>query len=201
MDQRIYHGQISPGTVASELIAHFNRGNYRVQQVVSGGDLAVQIATGRQPISGGQTALTVSIRQVADGLCVQVGNQAWYGVAASIGMTAISALLNPWSLLGRLDDIAQDVENLQLVDEVWSVIDGTARSAGTGFALSDRLRRVVCAYCGTANPVDGSNCVACGAPLGGAQPGTCPKCGFVVHAGESTCPNCGKPLYVSVRNP
>jgi DNA-directed RNA polymerase subunit RPC12/RpoP len=196
MEQRIYHGQIPPGAIASDLIAHFNRGSYQVQQVVSGNELAVQIATANRPISGGETALSVSIRPVQDGLCIQVGNQAWYGVAASIGMTALSALRNPWSLLGRLDDIAQDIENLQLVEEVWSVIDGTARSAGTGFALSERLRRIECAYCGTANAMDASNCIACGAPLGGEQPGTCPNCGFVLHNSERTCPNCGKPVLV-----
>lgn len=194
MDQRIYHGQIRPQTIASELIAHFNRGNYQVQQLVAGNDLAVQIATGSRPVSGGQTALSVTIREVPDGICVQVGNQAWYGVAASIGMTALSTLRNPWNLLGRLDDLAQDFENIQLVDEVWSVVDGTARAVGSGFELSDRLRRVICTYCGTANPVDAGSCVACGAPLGGAQPQTCPSCGFVLRASESTCPNCGKPI-------
>lgn len=199
MEQRIYHGAVTPNMIASDLIAHFDRNNYSVQQVVSGGELAVQIATGNQPTSGGQTALSVSMRPVEDGICIQVGNQAWYGVAASIGMTALSALRNPWSLLGRLDDIAQDIENLQLVEEVWSVIDGTARSAGTGFELSERLKRIVCTYCGSANPVGGSNCVACGAPLGSAQPNTCPNCGFVIHQNESICPNCGKP--VALRNP
>ena len=196
MEQRIYHGQISPGTIANDLVASFNRGAYRAQKLVSGNDLAVQIATSERPVSGGQTALSVSIREVPDGICVQIGNQAWYGVAASIGMTAVSALLNPWNLLGRLDDIAQDVENLQLASEVWQVIDATARAAGAGFELSERLRRIVCAYCGTANPVDGANCVACGAPLGGIQPGTCPHCGFVIQADEGTCPNCGRPIHL-----
>jgi hypothetical protein len=194
MEQRIYHGSINPNMIASDLMAHFNRGNYQVQQVVSGGELAVQIATSVRPVSGGETALSVSIRPVEDGICVQVGNQAWYGVAASIGMTALSALRNPWSLLGRLDDIAQDIEHLQLVEEVWKVIDGTARAAGTGFELSERLKRIVCTFCGTANAVGAASCVACGAPLGSAQPNTCPNCGFVVHQNENVCPNCGKPI-------
>jgi hypothetical protein len=194
MEQRIYHGTITPNMIASDLMAHFNRGNYQVQQVVSGSELAVQIATNVRPVSGGETALSVSIRPVEDGICVQVGNQAWYGVAASIGMTALSALRNPWSLLGRLDDIAQDIEHLQLVEDVWNVIDGTARAAGTGFELSERLKRIVCDFCGTANPVGASSCVACGAPLGSAQPNTCQNCGFVVHQNEGICPNCGKPL-------
>jgi hypothetical protein len=196
MEQRIYHGSLTPNMIARDLIAHFNRGTYQVQQVVSGGELAVQIATSSRPISGGQTALSVSMRPVEDGICVQVGNQAWYGVAASIGMTALSALRNPWNLLGRLDDIAQDIENLQLVEEVWSVIDGTARAAGTGYELSERLKRIACAYCGTANPVGGSNCIACGAPLGNAQPATCSNCGFILKMNEGYCPNCGKPVVL-----
>lgn len=196
MDQRIYHGEITPEDFARALIAYFHRGNYQVQQVGKGNQIAVQIATTSRPASGGQTAISISLQKVEDGVSIQVGNQAWYGVAASLGMTALSAFRNPLSLLGRLDDIAQDIENLQLVEQVWSIIDSTARSAGVTHELSERLRRCVCPYCNTANPVGASNCIACGAPLGDEQPLTCPSCGFVVQRGEKTCPNCGKPIII-----
>ena len=191
MDQRIYHGKISPHDFAQSLIAHFNRGNLRVQQVGSGQQVGVQIASRQGAESGGQTALGIMMQTVEDGVSVQVGKQAWLGVAASLGMTALAALRNPLSLLYRMDDLAQDIEYVQLTDEVWRVIDQTARSLKAGHELSERLRRLVCDYCDTPNPVGEPSCIACGAPLGSVQPIACPKCGFVATSRTARCPNCG----------
>lgn len=194
MQRRIFHGKITAEDISRSLMAHFNRGNIRVQQVGNGPQMAVQIATANNAASGGQTALSVLLQNAADGVVVEVGQQAWLGVAASLGMSALAAFRNPFALLGRLDDIAQDIENLQLTDEVWKVIEDTCKAVGAGYELSDRLRRTVCEYCQTANPVGESNCIACGAPLGGVQPETCKNCGFVIIRAEKFCPNCGKPL-------
>jgi hypothetical protein len=193
-DTRIYHGNIKPSDLARDLISHFNRGNYRVQQIGRDPKIAIQIATHQFSQSGGQTALTVTIHQVEDGISVQVGKQAWLGVAASLGVTALSALRNPLSLLRRIDDLAQDIESLQLDEDIWEVIEYAARQHGLGKALSDRLRRYRCPYCSTANPPGESNCIACGAPLGDIQPQTCSNCGFVVTSLETVCPNCNQKL-------
>jgi hypothetical protein len=190
MDTRIFHGDIQPEDVARALIAQFNRGNLRAQQLGSGGKVVVQIATRDQASSGGKTALSVSLQKVSDGLAVQVGEQNWLGVAASVGKTAFTAMLNPWNLLGRLDDIAQDIENIQLYDQVMKVIADEARTAKASFELSDRLRRSICEYCNTPNAVGEASCIACGAPLGDVQPYTCTKCGFVIKKGGTICPNC-----------
>lgn len=194
MDQRTYHGKITPDDFARSLIAHFNRGNLRVQQIGGGQQIAVQIASRQGASSGGQTALGVTLQQVEDGVLVQTGGQAWLGIAASLGMTAIAALRNPYSLINRVDDLAQDIEYIQLTDEVWRVVDQTARSLKAGHELSERLRRLVCGYCDTPNPVGEPNCVACGAPLGSVQPTACLKCGYVVTTKQSRCPNCGTPF-------
>ncbi|MEN6408518.1 MAG: zinc ribbon domain-containing protein [Anaerolineaceae bacterium] len=194
MEQRIYHGKLTPADIARVLIAHFNRGNFRVQQYGTDDKLVIQIATYSQPLAGGQTALSVQLETFEDGVNVQIGNQALLGTAASLGITALFALRNPFNLLGRLDDVAQDIENLQLTQDVWQVIDSAARLAGANQQLSERLRRMVCEYCNTANPVGESNCIACGAPLGNVQPITCRRCGFIVTRTEKICPNCGQPL-------
>lgn len=194
MEPKIFHGEISPQDFAAALVGHFHRGNLHVQQFGSGDKIAIQLASRPTSTSGGQTALTISLQKVADGVSVQMGKQAWLGVAASLGMTAFTAWRNPWSLLSRLDDLAQDVEYLQLTEQAWNVIENSARAANASFELSERLRRLVCAYCDSANPVGESNCIACGAPLGLAQPRTCKKCGFVVRLNESKCPNCSAPL-------
>jgi RNase P subunit RPR2 len=191
-EPRIYHGDLKPDDIARVLVGKFNRGNLRVQQVGDSEKTVVQIATREMRTSGGQTALTVMINKVEDGVAVQIGSQAWMGVAASLGQTAMAALINPWNLLGRLDDIAQDIENIKLPDEVWQAVEEAAVAAGASLELSERLRRVVCSYCNTPNPVGEAACIACGAPLGDAQPRTCLNCGFVVRTGEGVCPNCGK---------
>lgn len=194
MQPRIYHGTLTLEDIARALLARFNRGTLRAQQFSSDDKTIVQIATRDGARSGGQTALTVTLHKVEDGVAVQVGKQAWLGVAASLGMTAFTALRNPFNLLNRLDDLAQDIENLQLSDEVFETIDSLARTAGAAFELSERLKRVTCLYCSTANPVGEPACIACGAPLGHAQPRTCMNCGFVVTGEESVCPNCGQRL-------
>lgn len=191
MPQRIYHGSFSNTDLAQSLMAEFSRGNLRVQQYSSDDTVVVQIATSQYASSGGATALSVSLQNVADGVAVDIGKQAWLGIAASLGVSTIAALRNPLSLLNRLDDIAQDIESAQLTENVWIVIDKTARSLGSGYQLSDRLKRYVCDYCNTPNPKGEPTCIACGAPLGDIQPITCPKCGYVVHKNESTCVNCG----------
>lgn len=194
MERRILHGNLRPNDIAQALMAEFNRGNLHAQVVGQVNKLAVQIATRMGSLSGGQTALTVSVQKVEDGVMIEIGQQAWLGVAASIGHTAISALRNPFSLLGRLDDLAQDIENMQLQENVWKTIDRAAAALGASHELSERLQRIVCDYCETANPLGEGSCIACGAPLGGAHPTTCPSCGFAVTKEETVCPNCKRKL-------
>ncbi len=194
MEQQFLHGELLPADLAQALLAEFNRGNLRAQILGESDNLAVQIGSRPGSPSGGRTALTVSIQKASDGVMVKIGQQEWLGVAASLGMTAFAVLRNPLNLLGRLDDIAQDVENLQLTERVWQVLEQAARASGASRQLSERLSRVTCGYCGTANPVGEGACLACGAPLGRLQPSTCPNCGFVIKQGEITCPNCGRQL-------
>ena len=194
MDRRIFHGDITPSSIANALAGTFQRGNLRTQLLGEDEDLIVQISSRPGAISGGQTAVTIHLKKVEDGVLVEIGEQSWLGVAASLGTTAISTLFNPWNLIGRLDDLAQDIENIQLTDKVWQTVNKTVRAAGASTQLSERLLRLSCAYCGTANPVGTGNCITCGAPLGKSQPRTCPKCGFVVLRDERICPSCNQPI-------
>jgi hypothetical protein len=194
METRYFHGDISPHDIARSLTGEFNRGNLKTQQIDHGEKTIVQIGTTDQPTSGGTTAVAVSIEKIPDGVAIQIGKQSWYGVAASLGKTALIAWQNPLGLLSRLDDIAQDIENIQIADQIWQVIENTAHNLGANFELSERLSRSICPYCKTANPFGESNCLACGAPLGEVQPRTCNKCGYVIKTSETVCPNCGQPL-------
>lgn len=194
MERRIYHGTIIPADVAQALVAEFNQGNLRAQVLGSGDNLTVQVASAQFAQSGGKTALAINLQKHEDGVLVQVGEQQWLGVAASLGQTAIATLMNPLNLLGRLDDIAQDVTSLQLTDKVWQVVAGAVRARGASVEISERLSRLTCEYCGVANPVGEGTCLACGAPLGKSQPKACKACGFVLKSEEKFCPNCGRPF-------
>ena len=194
MERRIFHGNIKPNDIAHALMAEFNRGNMHAQLLGNQDRMAVQISTRNGIRSGGHTALTINVQAVEDGILVELGQQAWLGVAASLGHTALSALRNPFSLLGRLDDLAQDIESMQLNETAWNVIDRTVATHKASYALSEKLARLSCAYCGAANPVGEACCLSCGAPLGDAQPMTCLQCGFVVTTQETVCPNCNRKL-------
>ncbi|MCI0553876.1 MAG: zinc ribbon domain-containing protein [Anaerolineae bacterium] len=194
MDRRIFHGNVKPTDIAHALMAEFSRGAMHAQVIGAEGKLAVQIATRMGAMSGGQTALTVGIQKVEDGVMIELGQQAWLGIAASLGQTAWSAFRNPFSLLSRLDDLAQDIENIQLSEKVWRTIDKAIATLGASHALSDRLARIACDYCRTANPLGEGSCITCGAPLGNAHPTTCRNCGFAVRTDEEICPNCNRKL-------
>jgi RNA polymerase subunit RPABC4/transcription elongation factor Spt4 len=194
METRVYHGDITSAELAQVLLGRFNRGNLVSQLTDIEDQFVVQIATRAGAQSGGATALGVTIQDHEDGVIVRLGKQAWLGIAASLGSTLLAARRNPLALLNRLDDIAQDLENLQLDDQVWSVVEETVKTAGASRELSNRLRRSACSYCGTANPVGQPRCLACGAPLGDVQPETCAHCGFVLAGDETECPNCGMGL-------
>ena len=194
MDRRFFYGNIRPNDIAQALMAEFNRGNFHAQVLGSTDKMAVQIATRSGAMSGGQTALTVNVQKVEDGIMIEVGQQAWLGLAASLGHTALSALRNPFSLFGRLDDLAQDVESMQLSERTWQVIDRAVKNLKASYALSEKLARIACEYCNSANSFGEASCLACGAPLGGLQPTTCRSCGFVVTSREVICPNCSQKL-------
>jgi hypothetical protein len=192
MEQRIFHGQFSPDEFADCLLVQFNRGNLIVQKIANGDNVSVQIKTRDGRTSGGETALGILFQPVEDGILVQAGQQTWAGIAASLGASAVAALINPLNLLHRIDDIAQDFEYIQLNDEVWNALESNAKALGSGYDLSKNLRRVVCDYCQTTNATGDPSCIACGAPLGYSQPRTCSHCGFILENHEKYCPNCKK---------
>ena len=194
MSERNYHGEIQPADMAAALIAAFNQGNLRCQQVGQGDKIMVQIATSEYAQSGGKGALSVTVQRNPDGVTVGVGQQEWLGVAASLGQSALATLMNPWNIINRLDDIAQDINTLTLEQQVWDTIERFAHTVRATKTLSAALSTLACPYCATANKVGAANCENCGAPLGAAQPIACPKCGNVMPPHTKFCANCGTAL-------
>ena len=194
MDQRTYHGDINNDELARALVSQFDRGNLRAQQLGAGERIMVQIATRDWRGSGGQTALSVTIAKVEDGVTVALGQHDWLGAAASIAQTGWLAFLNPLSLLDRLDDIAQDVSSFSLPTQVWDTVEKYCRSVGASKAISERLRAIACPYCGVSAKVGQGQCSACGAPLGDIQPRACSQCGNVMRSNAKFCDICGNRL-------
>ena len=190
MTNKILHGNFTPVDMASVIYSHFNRGNLEVQRFGADDQVIVQVRTRRGARSGGDTAIGITFQSFEDGVIVEVGKQMWAGIAASLGYSALAALHNPLNLINRIDDIAQDIEYLSLEDEIWRVLESNAAIKGSKFELSDRIKRITCEYCLTANPVDASACIACGAPMGNLQPSTCKHCGYILKASDRVCPNC-----------
>ncbi len=193
-EQRTFHGEITPRDLAEALVAKFSHGDFRAQTRGRGDNLIVQIATPHLRRSGGATAITVHLSRVEDGVHIRLGGHQWLGTAASLGQTVLMALVRPLSILGRLDDVAQDIYSLQLAERVWESIEGTVDTLGASYQISERLRRLTCQYCAAANLVGDATCVACGAPLGFQQPIACSNCGYVSEAGTHICPECGHRL-------
>ena len=191
MTQKVYHGNITPDDLAVALQGEFNRGDLRVARSGDADKIAINISTPQSRAAGGNTSLAIVIQKHEDGLLVNVGDQEWLGIAADFGKTALAALQNPWSLIGRLDDIAANVDSLQLPDKVWQAIERFAQSKAASTQISERLRTTACSYCNAANPVGTAVCVQCGAPLGDVQPGTCSQCGMVNVKDARFCANCG----------
>lgn len=194
MNTRIYHGEVKAKELARALAARFTHGNLVAQYSQSGDQHIVQISSRRDARSGGKTAIGITIQQNKEGITVKIGEQEWLGIAASLGTTLLSMGRNPLNLLGRLDDIAQDIENLNLDDKIWDVIEEVAFTMGASHQLSEKLRRTGCEYCNTANPFGEPRCIACGAPLGSSQPRSCQHCGFIAREDDTSCSNCGSEL-------
>ena len=191
-ESRTFHGDVTPEDFGAALVAEFNRGNLRAKMVGRRNQRIVQITSRPMRASGGQTAISVHLTKMEDGVQVRIGQQEWLGIAASLGVSALALVSKPLTILGRLDDIAQDISSLQLTTRIWETLARTADHLGASHELSEKLRRLTCRYCLTANPVGEPHCISCGAPLGPNQPVGCNHCGYILYANETTCPQCGR---------
>jgi len=195
MEQRTYRGEIDPRGLADALVAHFDHGDLMAQKVVGQeGHLMVQIATREWGWGAARSALSVGIAPVEEGVRVTLGQQRWLDAAASLTITGLGALINPLSLLGRIDDIARDVGKLTLPDQVWQAVEHYCDSVGARLGLAEKQLVVTCPYCGVGNPVGVGRCSACGGSLAEVQPVACPQCGFIVPPDARFCSRCGAKL-------
>jgi ribosomal protein L40E len=191
MEQRAYHGEIDTEKMAQALVIQFNQGETRAQWMRGeAGRSVVQVRSVKRGHRDPSTAVTLHITPSKTGVVVSMAEQQWVGVAADLARSGMMALLNPWNLIGEIDDIARNVRRLQLRDEIWQAVETYCRGIGAGTGAAPHVQQIVCPYCGTPNEVGALNCHACRAPLAEAQPKVCPRCGFLNNPRALTCVNC-----------
>lgn len=194
METKFYHGDINIDELAKAIASRFNHNNLKARIHRTEEQRLIQISSMEHAPSGGQTAMGITLQNHADGVTVKLGKQDWLGIAASLGKSALFATLNPINLLSRLDDIAQDIENINLDDKIWEAIEEIMITQGFSHQLSEKLNRMSCDYCQSAIVPGIPQCSACGAPTGEMQPQSCPHCGFVNDDVANICLNCKRAL-------
>ncbi len=122
-----------------------------------------RIFTQRQYRGSSATAIYIHCRPSERGLEVTISEQEWAEIAASLGTTIFATILNPINLLGRINHLATDVQNLSLGERVENFI--RTYSTRVASQSQDAFDRSVCKYCRTRNEPIGPHCISCGAPL------------------------------------
>lgn len=190
MEQRTYHGKITPDELAQALTARFDGDDLSATVTGEEGKLLVSISSSGW--QGGRTALQVGLSAVSSGVLVTVGEHDVLGVASDLLQTGLAALVNPMSVIGEMNDVARNVERLELPRLVWETVDHYASSVGAGLTPDPVV--VTCPYCGVDSPIGVTKCSSCGASLASAQPLTCGRCGKILPADLKFCTRCGAPL-------
>jgi hypothetical protein len=145
MDQRVYHGNITPEGLADFLVQRFDpQHNVQAQKIGQGDSLVVQVGHGdvREEI---KHAVTVGITRAHDseqGVIVTLGQQQWItpGMATYAAMMGLVAVLvTPWALFGLLWPVSELIGSRTLPGEIWSAVEMYALSQGATLAETRTL--------------------------------------------------------------
>ncbi|WP_069804115.1 zinc ribbon domain-containing protein [Thermogemmatispora onikobensis] len=207
MEQRIYHGTLSPDGLADYLVQTFGQNysylgwggstlNTIAQKIGQGDHVLVQIAQAR-PWSGRlRTALGVSISRVPDGISVSVGQSNW--LEGSLPGMLWGALFFPPLVIFPL---IRSIGAFSFYQDVWQAIETYCTQAQATRISTSTLHGLYCARCGALNDEAAQHCHLCGAALaaspastaGAPELVTCASCHERVVAARF-CGNCGAPL-------
>lgn len=220
MEQRVYQGNSNPNALAQHLLDIWDQGDTVAQTLE--GDEGIIVQVGQR--SGGlfsdepQSALTLALEPISDGLRVTLGEQQWYrdggGQIMVGGLIGFFPFFFTWPLGGGRDEPLDP----QLANQVWESVEhyvqqysaaigptrlpqqldapmGTTTRlpqqpvAATG--ATTRLAGIHCPSCGTENVSEAERCHECGTYL---QARACPQCGVSNPATANFCMRCGSSL-------
>jgi double zinc ribbon protein len=200
MEQRMYHGNISPDALADYLVGMFNQGygGTVAQKVGQGNQVLVQIGLLSHSGRRIRHSIGVSIYRTPDGVTVATGQANWFD-DPGLGGSLIGALYWPPLLLFPL---ARGINSYALYQDIWQAVDTWCAQAGAMQGNVTTAHAVYCHNCGVVNNEGDQVCRMCGASLYAPQPPhyqpprgdvVCPRCGQAVSAGNF-CNNCAAPL-------
>jgi len=136
VQQRIYHGDVTPEALADYLVQQFDpQQNLQAQKLGSEDSFIVQIGRGDHPKEQ-RSAVSVAITRAPDGapgVAVTIGQQQWLtpGMAGyTVMMGLITLLVTPWALFALLWPATHIVETALIPGNIWNSIDTFMASRG-----------------------------------------------------------------------
>ncbi|MGI8587483.1 MAG: hypothetical protein ACR2M0_07310 [Chloroflexia bacterium] len=138
MEQRIYHGNISPEGLAAYLVQQYNmRDRLLAQKLGQGDSLVVQIGQNHHHQGTDmRNAVTIGIHRAPENpndLVVTMGEQQWItpemaGYAAMMGLIAV--LFTPWALFALIWPVSAMLGSRALPSDIWNQIQTYAMMQG-----------------------------------------------------------------------
>ena len=150
--------------LAEHLAAFLDNETYDVHLISRSDDqIKLQVSNDRRLRSGSRISVVVSVINHAESSLIQIGDPEWMNIAGSIGATLLGTLIRSVNIIGRIDDLSVDLNNVQLPDRVKQLVNDyvTALIAEKTSARN----RTKCQYCGSRNSSSATHCKSCGAPL------------------------------------
>jgi hypothetical protein len=145
VEQRVYHGAITPNELAEFLIQKYDpQPDLQAQLIGQGDALAVQVGRGDVPEKL-RHAVTVGITRSDEseqGVVVTLGQQQWITpqmatYAAMIGL--VSLLVTPWALFALLWPVSEMVGNTSIPADIWNNVETFALSRGATLVRTEQL--------------------------------------------------------------
>jgi hypothetical protein len=145
MEQRVYHGTLSPEDMADFLVQRYDpQPDVQAQKVGQGDSLLVQIGYG-DATEKMRHAVTVAIARTTDGepgVVVTMGQRQWITPeevkhAAFWGLLAL--LVTPWVLFALLWPLSDVLSSSSLPGDIWNAIDVFAGTHSVSIAQTQVL--------------------------------------------------------------
>jgi hypothetical protein len=136
VEQRVYHGSVTPVELADFLVQQFDpQRDLQAQKMGEGDSLMVQIGRGDVPEEL-RHAVTLAITRAPNGqpgVAVTMGQQQWLtpkmaSYAAMMGL--ISVLVTPWVLFALIWPLSEMVGSTSLPADIWNTVDTYLASRG-----------------------------------------------------------------------
>ena len=144
MEQRTYHGDITPEGLADALVLHYDPlPNLQAQKIGKDDSYIVQIGYGDKPEEI-RHALTVAIAKSADspGVIVTMGQRQWITSdegkhVAFWGLLAI--LVTPWVLFALIWPLGEVISSTTLPGDIWNLVQAYAAGQGASLDQTETL--------------------------------------------------------------